>query len=74
MQSAEPASGTSSTSIPAALYQPSLMAMANGAVAALTVFAHQPTFTGVSPGAGAGAPASNSTAARPATMTRTFME
>src|SRR5690348_9267353 len=44
MQSVEPGSGTSSTSRPpAALNQPILLAMAKGAVADVTVRAHQPT-------------------------------
>src|SRR5689334_10596696 len=44
----EPASGTSSTSSPAALYQPIFIAMAKGAAADDTVLAHQPTRTLVS--------------------------
>src|SRR5258708_37727688 len=54
----EPASGISSTSSPAALYQPSLVAMANGAVADDTVLAHQPTRSFVSAGAAGGSAAS----------------
>src|SRR5215813_3875781 len=42
-QSVEPGSGTSSTLIPSFSNQPSLVAMANGAAAELTVLAHQPT-------------------------------
>src|SRR5918912_1436325 len=40
-QSVEPGSGTSSTLIRASAYQPSLVAMANGAAADVTVRAHQ---------------------------------
>src|SRR6266851_2216139 len=47
-QSVEPGSGTSSTLIPASAYQPSLVAIAKGAPAEVTVFAHQPTRTLVS--------------------------
>src|SRR6266851_392597 len=47
-QSVEPGSGTSSTLIPASAYQPSLVAIAKGAPAEVTVFAHQPTRTFVS--------------------------
>src|SRR5574342_83370 len=43
VQAAEPGSGTSSTSIPAALNQPILVATANGVAAEDTVLAHQPT-------------------------------
>src|SRR5437762_3517499 len=46
----EPAKGTSSTSMPAALYHPIFIAMANGAAADETVFAHQPTRTLVAAG------------------------
>src|SRR5437667_4967526 len=42
-QSVEPGRGTSSTLIPASAYQPSLVAIAKGAPAEVTVFAHQPT-------------------------------
>src|SRR5882724_5837818 len=44
-QSVEPGSGTSSTLIPASRYQPILVAIANGAAADETVFAHQATRT-----------------------------
>src|ERR1700693_4901425 len=44
-QSVEPGSGTSSTLMPAAAYQPILVATANGAAAELTVRAHQATRT-----------------------------
>src|SRR5258707_14972286 len=47
-QSVEPGSGTSSTLMPACLYQPILVAMANGAAADDTVLAHQATRTVVS--------------------------
>src|SRR5258705_11690026 len=40
-QSVEPGSGTSSTLMPAAAYQPILVATAKGAAAELTVRAHQ---------------------------------
>ncbi len=43
-QSVEPGRGTSSTSTPSCLNQPSLVATANGVAAAETVRAHQPTF------------------------------
>src|SRR5512138_2689051 len=51
VQAEEPGSGTSSTSMPAALYQPIFMAIANGAAADDTVLAHQPTRIFVSAGA-----------------------
>jgi len=41
-QSPEPGSGTSSTSMPSALYQPSLVAMAKGVVALEMVREHHP--------------------------------
>src|SRR6185295_3810179 len=44
-QSVEPGRGTSSTLMPSFSNQPSLLAMANGAAAELTVLAHQPTRT-----------------------------
>src|SRR3954468_13811116 len=44
-QSVEPGSGTSSTLMPASLYQPILVAIANGAAAEETVLAHQATRT-----------------------------
>ena len=53
----DPASGTSSTFSPAALYQPIFIAMANGAAAEETVLAHQPTRTFVSAGVGGAASA-----------------
>src|SRR5882672_9812813 len=64
-QSVEPGSGTSSTLIPASAYQPSLVAIAKGAPAEVTVFAHQPTRTFVSAAAAEdhGSPAAPSNAA-----------
>src|SRR5882724_10539648 len=44
-QSVEPGRGTSSTLMPASLYQPILVAMANGAAAVDTVLAHHATRT-----------------------------
>src|SRR5258707_2978457 len=44
-QSVEPGSGTSSTLMPASLYQPILVAIANGAAAEDTGLAHHATFT-----------------------------
>src|SRR5690606_28753495 len=44
-QSPEPGRGTSSTFTPIFSYQPSLVAIANGAAAELIVRAHQPTRT-----------------------------
>src|SRR5258708_7814471 len=44
-QSVEPGIGTSSTLMPACLYQPILVAIANGAAAEDTVLAHQATRT-----------------------------
>src|SRR5438128_8207853 len=52
-QSVEPGRGTSSTLIPASAYQPSLVAIAKGAPAEVTVFAHQPTRRFVSAAAAA---------------------
>ena len=72
VQSAEPASGISSTASPSFLNQPIFMAMANGAAAELTVLAHQPTFTGVCAAAGHGLP--STTSVRSERMSeRTFM-
>src|SRR6516162_4201967 len=47
-QSVEPATGTSCTLIPAAAYQPILVATANGAAADVTVRAQNPNLTKVS--------------------------
>src|SRR3982074_562594 len=56
-QSVEPGSGTSSTLMPAALYQPILVAIANGAAAEDTVLAHHATRTVVCAVATAALPA-----------------